>query len=88
MKDAKLQLQIDELASKGLITDPLKNWAHEVRLGGNEGAHPDKDGLKDVTDRDADEIIQFTQEFLHHIYVMPAALAARQASRAGTKPLP
>jgi len=82
MADVKLQLQIDEMASKGLITEPLKHWAHEVRLGGNEGAHPDKDGLKDVTEQDADEIIQFTREFLHHIYVMPAALASRQASRA------
>ncbi len=86
MADAKLQLQIDEMASKGLITEPLKQWAHEVRLGGNDGAHPDKDGLKDVAEQDADEIIQFTREFLHHIYVMPAALAARQASRAAPKP--
>jgi hypothetical protein len=82
MADAKLQLQIDEMATKGLITQPLKQWAHEVRLGGNDGAHPDKDGLKDVSEQDADEIIQFTREFLHHIYVMPSALAARQASRA------
>ena len=85
MADAKLQLQIDEMASKGLITQPLKQWAHEVRLGGNDGAHPDKDGLKDVSEQDADEIIQFTREFLHHIYVMPAALAARQASRSAAK---
>lgn len=85
LADAKLQLQIDEMASKGLITEPLKQWAHEVRLGGNDGAHPDKDGLKDVSEQDADEIIQFTREFLHHIYVMPAALAARQASRATSK---
>jgi hypothetical protein len=86
MADAKLQNQIDEMATKGLITEPLKQWAHEVRLGGNDGAHPYKDGLKDVIEQDADEIIQFTGEFLHHIYVMPAALAARQASRAAPKP--
>jgi hypothetical protein len=86
MTDARLQIQIDEMAGKGLITEPLKQWAHEVRLGGNDGAHPDKDGLKDVSEQDADEIVQFAREFLHHIYVMPAALAARQASRASAKP--
>ena len=85
MKDDKLHLQIDEMAKKGLITEPLRQWAHEVRLGGNDGAHPDKDGLKDVSPQDADEIIEFTTQFLHHVYVMPAALAARQATRAAAK---
>src|SRR5712664_1435157 len=85
MKDDKLQIQIDEMASKGLITDPLKQWAHEVRLGGNDGAHPDKDNLKDMTQQDADEIIEFTGQFLHHVYVMPAALTARQVARAAAK---
>ena len=84
-QDARLQLQIDEMAAKGLITSPLRQWAHEVRLGGNDGAHPDRDGLNDVTKQDADEIIEFTEQFLEHVYVMPAALAARQAARAALK---
>ncbi len=88
MADKKLESQIDEMAAKGLITEPLKHWAHEVRLGGNDGAHPDKDGLKDVAEQDADELIQFAREFLHHVYVMPAALASRQASRAAMKAQP
>lgn len=43
-KKKKLVAQIDELAAKGLITGPLKQFAHEVRLEGNDGAHPDPDG--------------------------------------------
>lgn len=74
----KLTAQIDELASKGLITQPLRQFAHEVRLEGNDGAHPDPDGLNDVTETDADEIIAFTREYLHHVYVMPAMLARRK----------
>ena len=84
----KLVAQIDELASKGVITEPLRQFAHEVRLEGNDGAHPDPDGLENVTPKDADDIIEFTREYLHHVYVMPAKLAARKsvAAPAATKP--
>jgi hypothetical protein len=72
--------QIDNLAEKGKITEPLKDFAHEVRLTGNDGAHPDKDGLSNITEKDAKDIVEFTQEYLHHVYVMPAKLKARRSS--------
>jgi hypothetical protein len=70
--------QIDDLFKSGKITEPLKDFAHEVRLTGNDGAHPDKDGLADVTQQDSADIIEFTREYLHHVYVMPAKLKARK----------
>lgn len=90
-KGKKLVAQIDELAAKGIITAPLKDFAHEVRLEGNDGAHPDADGLENVIQQDADDIIEFTREYLHHVYVMPAKLAARKrpsasATTAVTRP--
>jgi Domain of unknown function (DUF4145) len=84
----KLVAQIDELALKGIITEPLKQFAHEIRLEGNDGAHPDPDGLEDVTPNDADDIIEFTREYLHHVYVMPAKLLARRAGTALASPTP
>ena len=85
--DAKKKLtgQIDELASKGL-TEPLRQFAHEVRLEGNDGAHPDPDGLNDVTETDADQIIAFTREYLHHVYVMPEMLARRKPATTSASP--
>jgi hypothetical protein len=91
-KGKNLEQQIDSLLDKGKITEALKDFAHEVRLPGNKGAHPDKnageqqqqptppeeDGLVDVTDKDASDIIEFTREYLRHVYVMPAKLAARR----------
>ena len=88
-KGKKLTHQIDDLFAKGKITEPLKDFAHEVRLTGNLGAHPgddsenktdllDVDDLEDVTKRDADDIILFTREYLHHVYVMPAKLKAQR----------
>ncbi len=59
----KLVDQIDELAAQGLITKPLQKLAHRIRLTGNVGAHPDEDGLADVTRQDADDIIDFTHQF-------------------------
>jgi Domain of unknown function (DUF4145) len=64
--------QIDDLAVKGTITAALKNMAHEIRKLGNEGAHPDEDGLGDVGKEDADDIIEFTRQYFEHVYVMPA----------------
>jgi hypothetical protein len=75
----KLVDQIDELAANQIITASLKEMAHEVRLTGNDGAHPGADGLSDVSAQDAKEIIEFTKELFHHVYVMPAKLKARQA---------
>jgi hypothetical protein len=79
--------QIDDLFKTGKITEGLKDFAHEIRLTGNDGAHPDKDGLADVKEGDSSAIIEFTREYLHHVYVMPAKLKARKAvSAAPHKP--
>jgi hypothetical protein len=68
--------QIEDLGSKGIITAPLKDFAHEIRLTGNAGAH--SDGLGDISARDAEAIMEFTREFFDHVYVMPAKLKARR----------
>ena len=66
--------QIDNLAEKGKITAALQEMAHAVRLVGNVGAHPDEDGLKDVSSDDASDLIEFSRQFYDHVYVMPAKL--------------
>lgn len=69
--------QIDELCTKGIITEDIKNWAHEIRLTGNIGAHPD--GLENVTPEDAEDLIKFMEEYLNYVYIMPAKVAAKRA---------
>jgi hypothetical protein len=75
-KGGRLVEQIEDLFRNGRITSPLKDFAHEIRLTGNVGAHPDD--LKDVKESDAADIVAFTREYLHHVYVMPAKLASRR----------
>jgi hypothetical protein len=79
-KGTRLIDQIDDLSATGRITQALQEFAHEVRLTGNDGAHPDKDGLAGVHEKDANDIVEFTREYLHHVYVMPAKLKARKPS--------
>lgn len=86
--DARLIEQIDELAAKGDITRSLKDMAHEIRSVGNDGAHPGKDGLNDVTEKDAHDIIEFTNHFFHHVFVVPAMLKARLTPPAAASTTP
>jgi hypothetical protein len=81
-KGGRLVDQIDNLGSTGKITEALKEFAHEVRLIGNDGAHPDKDGLNDVTPEDAADMLEFARQYMDHVYVMPAMLKARREAQA------
>lgn len=88
--------QIDDLAKRGVITEPLRQLAHKVRLVANKELHAKhkaqgkdkaeadadeeldvkRDDLGTITKKDAESIIAFTQEYFHHVYVMPALLKA------------
>jgi hypothetical protein len=83
-KGRKLMDQIDDPSKTGIITAPQREFTHEIRLTGNDGAHPDRDGLKVVTERGGGAMIEFTCEYLHHLSVVPAKLAARGAPPAVT----
>jgi hypothetical protein len=68
--------KIDDLAKKGVITEPLRQMAHAVRLTANRELHGEVDDLATITPGDAEAIIAFTKEYFHHVYVMPAKLVA------------
>jgi hypothetical protein len=76
--DKKLVHQIDWLAAQGIITTPLKEMAHRVRLGGNLGAHPPEDpddaNAIVIGVQYADAVIEFTRDFFQHVYVIPERL--------------
>jgi hypothetical protein len=77
----KLSDQINELFNKGIITEDIMNWSHEIRLTGNIGAHPDQDGLENVSPQDTEELIKFMEEYLNYVYIMPAKVAAKRAKK-------
>ena len=61
--------QINELASNGIITNDLKEWADVVRWVRNDAAHPNGQA---VTKKDAKDVLQLAEQFLCVIYVAPA----------------
>jgi hypothetical protein len=78
--------QIDELARDGKITQDLRQWAHEVRYLGNDGAHPASDPAQDaVTSDDAQDALELAEEFLGALFVTPAIAAERRAKRTAKK---
>ncbi len=81
--DKKLQDQIDWLLNQQIITKELKNWAHEVRLTGNDSAHPPKDISKDepVSREDADDILILLEKLIDVLYIAPALAEERRQRR-------
>lgn len=78
----KLHQQIDWLFSQQIITRELKEWAHEVRYVGNDGAHPKKpeDDIP-VTSEDAKDILDLLKQFSQVLYVAPAIAEERRKIR-------
>ena len=78
-----LEKKIDWVQSQGKITTALRDMAHKIRLGGDRGAHPSE---KIMESEHADAVIEFTKEYLDHVYVMPAKMAKFDFSRPKPQP--
>jgi hypothetical protein len=73
-KFSTIQKRIDELASRHALTPDLQEWAHVVRLEGNDASH-DEDPY---TQEEADELLSFVDLYLTYVYTMPGKLKARR----------
>jgi len=80
-KGAKLVDQISSLKEESKLHPDLAEIATEIRFLGNNGAHPEEDGLDEINNEDAKEIIDFTAELLDDLYVRPKKVAAMREKR-------
>lgn len=70
----KLINKIEDLAAKGILPPLMKDWAHEVRLLGNEGTHSDP--LSTGVEReDANDIAEFLDYLLEYLYDLPKRIS-------------
>lgn len=67
-----LKAEINSL-STDVLNAPLKESAHEVRGVGNEAAHAGDLKAEDVAD-----LLAFTGDVLHSLYVVPFRVTARK----------
>lgn len=67
--------RIDALAGSGKLTPDLAEWAHEIRLGGNDAAHEEEP----FTPEDAESLKKFLENFLRYAFTLPSAVRTRSA---------
>lgn len=64
----KLEKRIDKLAAAHRITPDMQQWAHKIRLEGNEAVHE----LDAPTKGQATDLQLFTEMLLLYLYTLPA----------------
>jgi len=77
-KGQYLNNQIDDLYKKKIITEDIKNWAHQIRMFGAEGAHPNKANLDFVDKNQANICLEFLTNYFRYVYEMPYKLTKSQ----------
>lgn len=77
--EGKLANRIKNLITKGILDKNLGEWATEIRLIGNSGAHFDP--ITKIEKHDAEQIILFIEELLKYVYVMPSEIAKRKQNQ-------
>jgi hypothetical protein len=65
-----LKEEIDNLAAKGLILPSMRDFAHEVRVLANEGAHP-QPGTAGTNEKDAKDVVKFLSFLMTVMYNLP-----------------
>ena len=66
---------VDQIKNVKNLTDDIKDWAHNIRIFGNWGVHPQDDNLKDINIGLAKEVQDFLEEFFNYVYLMPNRVA-------------
>jgi Domain of unknown function (DUF4145) len=79
-----LKHELAGLLAEQKITQDLHDFATEVRLAGNDVAHPEE--LGDVSEAEALESLTFMDEFLRVAIALPERTKARRAQRSAEEP--
>ena len=74
-----LYKRIEKAAADHLITESMKDWAHEIRLDANDQRHADQ-GATLPTTADAQRNIEFAQALGQFLYALPARVAQGRAA--------
>lgn len=74
--DGNLKQRIDKLAADGKITTVLKEWAHKLRLDGNEALHEGDNGR--VLSEDPTQYVAFLELLLHMGFELANEIKERQ----------
>lgn len=76
-----LLARIDKLAKQNLIPEAMKDWAHQIRIIGNDGAHE----MEGVTRFEPTASRGFTDSFLRYLISLPEEVRQRREARSTSK---
>jgi HEPN domain-containing protein len=71
-----LRAEIEDLAARHVIPTSIKDWAHNIRQGGNLVAHPRPN--EKIGKEDAEELLGLAQSLFLYLYVVPGIVEARR----------
>jgi len=71
LSQGSLKDRIDQAAASHLITDGMKQWAHQIRLDANDQRHADHTASL-PTQEDARRCLEFAIALADFLYVLPA----------------
>ncbi len=77
--EGSLYARINRAATDHLITEGMKDWAHEIRLDANDQRHADH-GATLPTTADAQRNIEFAQALGQFLFALPARVAQGRAA--------
>jgi hypothetical protein len=69
------------MKEKGIISDELLEWGHQLRFLGNIGAHPTEEEVSPEDGRDAMEFLEAIAETIYHLRPKFEAMRARRAKK-------
>ena len=78
----KLVVRIDTAAKAGDLTQDMAEWAHQIRLLGNDATHEEEP----FSEEDARSMHAFTDLMLQYLFTLPGMMAAARSPDAGPSP--
>ena len=76
-----LKSRIDRLADPQLITPAMRDWAHLIRLEGNDATHDEDEAFEQS---EAEQLQAFTELFLIYAFTLPARVKKARGTDADT----
>ncbi len=73
---SKLVRRIDRMADEGKLTPAIKEWAHKLRIDGNDAIHE----IEETTAKEAMELENLTRFILIYLYSLPERIKQAQAA--------
>jgi len=82
-KGKGLKAELEPLRQSGIITNDLKPWGDEVRIAGDDAAHPSQ--LTSIDQAQAEASLEFMDALLEYALALPARRKAKKEARSTSK---